>query len=43
MKIEKIIKFRSPFGVTISMKTVIFMELMKRGHENPGGALEAEK
>ena len=36
-------KFRSPFGVTIVMKMVIFMKLMKHGHENPGGALGAEK
>ena len=33
-------EFRSPFGVTISMKTVIFMELTKYRHENPGGAQE---
>ena len=33
-------EFRSPFGVTISMKTVIFMELTKCRHENPGGAQE---
>ena len=31
-------EFRSPFGVTISMKTEIFIEIMKCGHENPGGA-----
>ena len=33
-------EFRSPFGVTILMKTVIFMELTKYRHENPGGAQE---
>ena len=33
-------KFRSPFGVTISMKTVMFMYLIEYGHENPGGAQE---
>ena len=33
-------EFRSPFGVTISMKTVIFMKLTKCRHENPGGAQE---
>ena len=43
MKMKKIMKFRSPFGVTIVMKTVIFMKLMKRGHENPGGGLKAKK
>ena len=30
----------SPFGVTILMKIVIFMELTKHRHENPGGAQE---
>ena len=39
-KSEKIREFRSPFGVTISMKTVIFISFMKYGHENPGGAQE---
>ena len=31
-------EFRCPFGVTIQMKTVIFISFMKYGHENPGGA-----
>ena len=33
-------KFRSPFAVSILMKTVIFMKLIQCGHENPGGAQE---
>ena len=33
-------EFRSPFGVTILMKAVIFLEFTKYRHENPGGAQE---
>ena len=33
-------EFRSPFAVTISVKTVILISFMKYGHENPGGAQE---
>ena len=33
-------EFRSPFGVNISMKTMIFLALIKYRHENPGGAQE---
>ena len=39
-EINKIMKDRSPLGVTIAMKTVIFMELTKYRHENPDGAQE---